>query len=203
MILSITFQWKASFLIWNSWSISCDCPTSFSSFYGFPKEGQSRRQVGSMEGTTLFKHSFVKRKTLSFLCAVCCVTLGKLSICWWQAPGNVHGMVQSHLFFQDFFKRVNDMEKWEHRCQISSHTYNHARTTNTIPTWWLVSWDLMRPIGAELVTTITSPSSLGTHFLYLSNPPSGNLLPIIPWFYSSIFSIDCCRPHLWSRTTAR
>ena len=63
----------------------------FSSFYGFPKEGQSRRQVGSMEGTALFKHSFVKRKTLSFLCAVCCVTLGKLSICWWQARGNVHG----------------------------------------------------------------------------------------------------------------
>ena len=44
-----------------------------------------------MEGTTLFKHSFVKRKTLSFLCIVCCVTLGKLSICWWQARGNVHG----------------------------------------------------------------------------------------------------------------
>ena len=39
----------------------------------------------------------------------------------------------------------------------------------------------MRPIGGELVTTITSPSCLGTHFLYLSNPPSGNLLPIIPW----------------------
>ena len=27
----------------------------------------------------------------------------------------------------------------------------------------------------------TSPSCWGTHFLYLSNPPSGNLLPIIPW----------------------
>ena len=51
----------------------------------------------------------------------------------------------------------------------------------TIPTWWLVSWDLMWPIGGELVTTITSPSCWGTHFLYLSNPPSGNLLPIIPW----------------------
>ena len=38
----------------------------------------------------------------------------------------------------------------------------------------------MRPIGGELVTTMTSPSCLGTHFLYLSNPPSGNLLPIIP-----------------------
>ena len=39
----------------------------------------------------------------------------------------------------------------------------------------------MRPIGGELVKTITSPSCWGTHFLYLSNPPSGNLLPIIPW----------------------
>ena len=38
----------------------------------------------------------------------------------------------------------------------------------------------MRPIGGELVTTITSPSCWGTHFLYLSQPPSGNLLPIIP-----------------------
>ena len=52
--------------------------------------------------------------------------------------------------------------------------------SNTIPSWWLVSWDLMWPIGGELVTTITSPSCWGTHFLYLSNPPSGNLLPIIP-----------------------
>ena len=39
----------------------------------------------------------------------------------------------------------------------------------------------MRPIGGELVTTITSPSCWGTHFPYLSNPPSGNLLPIIPF----------------------
>ena len=56
---------------------------------------------------------------------------------------------------------------------------DHAWTSNIIPTWWLVSWDLMWPIGGELVTTITSPSCWGTHFLYLSNPPSGNLLPII------------------------
>ena len=53
--------------------------------------------------------------------------------------------------------------------------------SNTIPTWWLVSWDLIWPIGGELVTTITSPSCWRTHFLYLSKPPSGNLLPIIPW----------------------
>ena len=32
------------------------------------------------------------------------------------------------------------------------------------------------------------PSCWGTHFLYLSNPPSGNLLPIIPWVsLSAIF----------------
>ena len=69
---------------------------------------------------------------------------------------------------------------------LQIHKFDHNRTANTIPTWWLVSWDLMRPIGAELVTTITSPSSWGTHFLYLSNPASGNLLPIIPWIiYSS------------------
>ena len=62
-------------------------------------------------------------------------------------------------------------------------------TVRTVPrnsghcqgTWWLVSWDLMWPIGGELVTTITPPSCWVTHFLYLSNPPSGNLLPMIPW----------------------
>ena len=42
----------------------------------------------------------------------------------------------------------------------------------------------MWPIGGGLVTTITSPSCWGTHFLYLSNPKSGNLLPIIPWIFS-------------------
>ena len=31
----------------------------------------------------------------------------------------------------------------------------------------------------------TSPSCWWTHSLYLSNPPSGNLLPIIPWFTCS------------------
>ena len=61
------------------------------------------------------------------------------------------------------------------------HSFSdHAWTSNIIPTWWLVSWDFMWPIGGELVTTITYPSCWGTHFLYLSNPPSGNLLPIIP-----------------------
>ena len=59
---------------------------------------------------------------------------------------------------------------------------DHAWTSNTIPTWWLVSWDLMWPIGGDLVITITSPSCWGAHFLYLSNPPYGNLLPIIPWY---------------------
>ena len=39
----------------------------------------------------------------------------------------------------------------------------------------------MRPIGGELVTTITTPSCWGTHFLYLSNPPAGIPVPIIPW----------------------
>ena len=39
----------------------------------------------------------------------------------------------------------------------------------------------MRPIGGELVTTITSSSCWGTHFLYLSNPPAGIPVPIIPW----------------------
>ena len=51
----------------------------------------------------------------------------------------------------------------------------------------------MRSIGGELVTTITSPSCWGTHFLYLSNPPTGNLLPIIPWvayYYLRIPMID-------------
>ena len=38
----------------------------------------------------------------------------------------------------------------------------------------------MRPIGGDLVTTITSPSCWGTHFLYLSNPPAGIPVPIIP-----------------------
>ena len=71
-------------------------------------------------------------------------------------------------------------------------TYDHARTANTISSWWLVSWDLMRPIGGELVTTLTSPSCWGTHFLYLSNPPSGNLLPIIPCKHPSGDAADNC-----------
>ena len=50
----------------------------------------------------------------------------------------------------------------------------------------------MRPIGEELVTTITSPSCWGTHFLYLSNPPPGNLLPIIPCVQQSlILKLEC------------
>ena len=57
-------------------------------------------------------------------------------------------------------------------------TYDHARTANTIPNLWLVSWDLMRPIGGELVTTITSPSCWGTHFLYLSNRHLGTPFPL-------------------------
>ena len=35
---------------------------------------------------------------------------------------------------------------------------------------------------SPLPCLITSPSCWGTHFLYLSNPPSGNLLPIIPCY---------------------
>ena len=34
---------------------------------------------------------------------------------------------------------------------------------------------------SPLSCSFTSPSCWGTHFLYLSNHPSGNLLPIIPW----------------------
>ena len=41
------------------------------------------------------------------------------------------------------------------------------------------------PIGrlSPLRCLFTSPSCSGTHFLYLSNSPSGNLLPIIPCLY--------------------
>ena len=47
---------------------------------------------------------------------------------------------------------------------------------------WLAAVSPCRaPIGwlPPLPCLFTSPR--GTHFLYLSNPPSGNLLPIIPW----------------------
>ena len=37
----------------------------------------------------------------------------------------------------------------------------------------------MRPIGGELVTTITSPSCWGTHFLYLSNLHLGTSFHLI------------------------
>ena len=50
------------------------------------------------------------------------------------------------------------------------------------------SYILMRPIGGELMTTIPPHSGRGSHFLYLSNPPSGNLPPIIPWPYLTIVS---------------
>ena len=46
------------------------------------------------------------------------------------------------------------------------------------------------PIGLlyPLHCLFTSPNCWGTHFLYLSNPPSGNLLPIIPWQYIALYS---------------
>ena len=54
---------------------------------------------------------------------------------------------------------------------------------------------LVRAWG-ELVTTITSPSCWGTHFLYLSNLPSGNLLPIIPWTGVLVSIVSQCEAKL-------
>ena len=53
----------------------------------------------------------------------------------------------------------------------------------------------MRPIGGELVTTITSPSCWGTHFLFCisATPPSGNLLPIIPCSFPSLTFCPVCK----------
>ena len=47
----------------------------------------------------------------------------------------------------------------------------------------LCDWLPCRCAALPLVgcMSATSPICWGTHFLYLSNPPSGNLLPIIPW----------------------
>ena len=50
----------------------------------------------------------------------------------------------------------------------------------------------MWPIGGDLVTRITSANCWGTHFLYLSNPPSGNLLPIIPWLHPKVRQTCFC-----------
>ena len=54
---------------------------------------------------------------------------------------------------------------------------------------WLAAVSLCRaPIGwlSPLSCLFTSPSCWGTHFLYLSNPPSGNLRPIIPCISTSL-----------------
>ena len=83
------------------------------------------------------------------------------------------------------------MEWWEGGSEISSQ-FDHAWTANTqvrpLPdskSVWLAGVSPCRaPIGqmSPLSCLFTSPSCWGTHFLYLSNPPSGNLLlPIIPW----------------------
>ena len=57
------------------------------------------------------------------------------------------------------------------------HKFDHTRTANWH--WLLCRWAAALPL--VLPCLFTSPSCWGTHFLYLSNPPSGNLLPIIPW----------------------
>ena len=41
----------------------------------------------------------------------------------------------------------------------------------------------------------SSTSCWGSHYLYLSNPPSGNLLPIIPWVKSSPTFHSCWHNH--------
>ena len=58
---------------------------------------------------------------------------------------------------------------------------------------WLAAVSPCRaPIGrlSPLHCLFISPSCWGTHFLYLSNPPSGNLLPIIPWVECSIMQLS-------------
>ena len=60
---------------------------------------------------------------------------------------------------------------------LQIHKFDHTRTAN------LCDWLPCRCAALPLVGCLsaTSPSCWGTHFLYLSNPPSGNLLPIISW----------------------
>ena len=60
---------------------------------------------------------------------------------------------------------------------LQIHKFDHTRTAN------LCDWLPCRCAALPLVGCLsaTSPSCWGTHFLYLSNPPSGYLLPIIPW----------------------
>ena len=47
--------------------------------------------------------------------------------------------------------------------------------------WW--AHQLMG--GGAHLHTCTQPSCWGTQFLYLSNPPSVNILPILPWSHLS------------------
>ena len=48
------------------------------------------------------------------------------------------------------------------------------------------------PIGrlSPLYCLFTSPSCWGTHFLYLSNPPSVSFLPILLWLHSRILPYE-------------
>ena len=73
---------------------------------------------------------------------------------------------------------------------LQIHKFDHTRTAN--PCDWLPCRCAALPLVGCL--SATSPSCWGTHFLYLSNPPSGNLLPIIPWPGRQPQCSDC-RPH--------
>ena len=63
------------------------------------------------------------------------------------------------MFFYTFFIRK---ELYKLECAVT-FSFCISSTGRTVPrisghcqgTWWLVSWDLMRPIGGELVTTTT------------------------------------------------
>ena len=60
---------------------------------------------------------------------------------------------------------------------LQIHKFDHTRTAN--PCDWLPCRCAALPLVG--CPSATSPSCWGTHFLYLSNPPSLSFLPILLW----------------------
>ena len=69
---------------------------------------------------------------------------------------------------------------------LQMHKFDHTQTANPCAVL-----PCRAPTGqlSPLPFLFTSPGCWGTHFLYLSSPPSGNLLPIIPWVKLIHFSV--------------
>ena len=102
----------------------------------------------------------------------------------------IHHEAVSRCIIKLVSSRIISREEWEGNLKITSHPVDH--TKKWVKLWLAAVSPCRAPIGrlSPLSCLFTSLSCWGTHFLYLSNPPSGNLLPIIPCFHSSILHVE-------------